>query len=262
MIPPRLSLFRFSSAVAFSALLLGPSGALAEASCEGDASQVVGRVVAMNGSVHAQRAGEEPRTLSCNDVVHACETVITSGDSRVGVLASSDVYAHLETDSQLQIGQSGDLPTLALHAGGVRVVDTRSEGAPGIPFSTPHLATETGKADTEFWVSSTGTQEPTGPTIDVGNAPSCELQAAAFFTPLDVAAPPFGFEVFPDILAANDFRRGACEVGGACGADPTPIPPVVPPRGGPRPTPSVLLDLDPDGGCGPGVPCEEPEYNY
>ncbi len=268
---------------ALFALTATPAFADAPA-CEGDESQVVGRVVARDGVAKAFRAGEsEPRSLACNDVIHACETVTTEAGARIGIL-TSEVYAHLGSGSRLQISAS-ETPQLALDAGRVRLIDPRDAGAPSITVRTPHLAAAGQGSDTEFFVNagavstrlcnhlssvdvtaggsslaletacavSSGDQiselAAADPTIDVQDTPSCEFDVAALHSPEDVAPPPpGGIGGFPSSGPANAFNRGACEAS-ACGVRVTPTPPT-PPRTTPRPPPRttrtrILVDPRP-----------------
>ncbi len=256
------------------------------ASCQGDSSDVVGRVVATSGSVHAQSPGSDPRSLSCNDVIHACETVITSPGARVGLM-SGDVYAHLDSDSQLQIGRDGDLPKLLLRSGNMRLIDARESGAPAIAVSTPHLSTRAQETDTEMFINadantrvcnhlgsvdvaataggaplslgascavSNGIDVSAGaasaPSLDVQDAPQCEFQIANLFTPTDVASPDFGLAAFPGSDPAGNFLRDPCEASG-CGVRVAPPPPT----GNPPPpgrSPKIIIDPDPVSPCGGG----------
>lgn len=258
----------------------------ADPSCQGDPDLIVGHVVAKAGTVQAQRPGEDLRSLSCNDVIHACDTIITSPSSRVGVL-TGNVYAQIDTDSRLQIGTAGDQPSLMLLSGAMRVIDARGADAVAIPLSTPHLTTHVQRTDTELWVTDAGStrlcnhvdsmqvkgqmggdslgveagcvesgghgvsmQAPVGPTLHVQDTPSCEVAIAGMFTPLDVAAPQFGFDVFPTVTAADVFHRGACEASN-CPNRVTPIPTPPPPRRTPPPRPKRIRVVDP----GPGTGC-------
>ncbi|MCP5055518.1 MAG: FecR domain-containing protein [bacterium] len=280
MICTRISTLLLVAGLAMQAL---PATSV-ELACDGDPSEVVAQVVAKSGSVHAQRAGEDPRALSCNDVVHACETILTSPASRVGVL-TDNVYAQVDTGSRLQIGADGDSRGLILHEGGLRVIDARGEDAAALQVTTPHLAAQTLRSDTEFWVSGAGSTrlcnhsesvqvtghgaaDPLGvatgcavgggqgvsatdhaePSISVENTPSCEVEIAGLFTPTDVAAPQFGGSVFPDVGAPDKFRRDACEASN-CPNRVTPTPPVTPRR--PR-RPNQFRVVDPPVGTGCG----------
>lgn len=261
------------------------AGAGADRSCEGDPEQVVGHVVAKAGAVHAQSPDGEPRSLSCNDVIRACDTIITSPGARIGVL-TGEVYAQVDMGSRLQIGSAGDQPSLMLRSGALRVIDARGTDAVAIPLSTPHLATRALGTDTELWVTDAGStrlcnhlaslqvkghqggdsldvaagcvesgghgvsaQAPSSPSIDVQDTPSCEVEIAGMFTPLDVAAPQFGFASFPDVGAADNFGRGACEASN-CPNRVTPTPNPTPRRTPRRPNRIRVLDPQPGTGCG------------
>lgn len=254
--------------------------------CEGDESQVVGRVVARDGVAKAYRQGEsEPRSLSCNDVIHACETVTTEAGARVGIL-TGNVYAHLGAGSRLQISGAAT-PQLSLDAGRVRLIDPRKEGSPSLTVRTPHLSVAAQGSDTEFFVNAGGVSTrlcnhlssvdvtsgdsslavasacavsdgdrisemaSADPTIDVQDAPSCEFDVAGLHEPtIDIAA--FGMPSFPNAGEASGFNRGACEAS-SCGVNVTPVPTPTPrpsPRPRPRPATRILVDPDPDAGLG------------
>ena len=119
------------------------------ASCGGDGA--VARVVALSGAVHAQAPGGDPRALSCNDQVNACDTIITSPGARVGLM-SQDVLAHVDTDTRLQIGTQNDAPDLFVRSGALRVIDTRASDASNYRVNTPHVSAAGTQGDTEVFV--------------------------------------------------------------------------------------------------------------
>ncbi|MCP3985610.1 MAG: hypothetical protein GY723_14565 [bacterium] len=281
MIYTRISTFLLAVGLTMSAI----PALSAELGCDADPDLVVGQVVAKTGAVQAQRPGEDPHSLSCNDVIHACETVITTSGSRVGVL-TSDVYAQIDTESRLQIDTDGDQHSLLLRSGALRVIDARGDGAVAMQVATPHLVTQALRTDTELWVSDAGStrlcnhtasvqvagqdggasldltagcavsegqgvsaQAHTAPTINVQDTPSCEVEIAGLFTPTDVAAPQFGGMVFPNVGAADAFRRGACEASN-CPNQVTPTPTPTPRPTPRRPTTIRVVDPDPGTGCG------------
>lgn len=259
----------------------------------------VGQVVALSGAVQAMAPGADPRTLSCNDTLYEGETLATSPGARVGILFQ-DVYAQLDTDSQLAVsGQSGG-PELKVVSGAVRIVDTRIDSdAPLYVIATPHFSAQGRGGDTEVWVSSatgqsqsricareasvrisgtastrveagtcvlatSGAMQPSAseskPSIGLAGTSACAPEfdpVAARFTPYDVAAPPFGLQDFPNVLAADAAPRDPCDQpGSGCSRD-FPMPRNAPPEP-PRSEPDYV-DPDPDfGGCPPGAICNGP----
>ncbi len=122
-----------------------------DADCDG---ALVGQVVAVSGAVHAQAPAGEPHALACDDPVRACETLTTAAGGRVSLLVG-DVYAQLDESSRLRI-DSGD-PSFFLHAGGVRVIDTRSRsGGPNFRVATPQLAASGRGGDAEVFATIAG----------------------------------------------------------------------------------------------------------
>jgi len=234
----------------------GPPASLQapDLACDGS---TVAQVVGLSGVVLAQVPGQAPRNLACDDVVRACETLVTSPGARVGLLAD-DVFAQVDTDSRLEIG-GGSGVSLFLHSGGVRLIDTRGADAPDYHVGTPYARISGHGGDAELRVgvqrtsavtlacSHAGTlhvasgkrdaqaeagscREADGrslrrlqagePRIGLPDAMDCGFEVATWkdFAPGDVAAPPFGPAAFPGVAAAQAFRRQPCDIpGSACG---------------------------------------------
>ena len=133
-------------------LSAGPALA-APVPCEGEESEIVGLVVAANGVAKAFREGEsEPRSLACNDAIHACEIVVTEPGAEVGI-KTGEVYAHVAGGSQLQVSSADGGAILALRSGSFRLIDPREAGSPAVQVRTPHLTTAAQGTDTEFFVN-------------------------------------------------------------------------------------------------------------
>jgi hypothetical protein len=256
--------------------------------CQGDG--VVAQVTTVSGAAYAQAPGRDPRSLSCDDAIHACETVVTSPGARVGLL-SDDVYFQVDTDTRARLSGSEGAPELWLEVGGVRIVDPRGADAPAVRVSTPHVTASGAGVDAELWVRLRGAVDETRvcqhdgaldlspraagpqrleagscaeiggsaldvaagaePAIGVADLLSCDFDVALDLTPTDVAAPPFGASAFPDVQAASAFRRDPCDnPGSGCGGTPMVLP--TPP--GPSPAPPAqppISDPNPPG-SGPG----------
>jgi len=280
-----------ATAALLGTLALGPvSQARADATqglpaCDGEGE--VAMVVALAGAVYAQEPGGERRSLACDDVVHACDTVITSEGARVGLL-SRDVYAQFDVDTRIQVSVTeDDVPDLRLASGGVRMIDARPVTATPYRLTTPHFSVQGAGGDTELWVrlrggavetrlcnheapveivgapggpataaSGTCADGGTGalafgpgvaPSIDVAEPLSCDFQVALDLTPTDVAAP--FLSSFPGVGEAEVFRREPCDIGGC---PPDLIPPPIDPPPGPPPGPGSkpIIDVPPVPGDG------------
>ncbi len=93
-----------------------------------DSTDAVGQVTAISGYVVAERPGERPRRLHCQDHVYRGERIVTSDRSRVGVLMD-DVYAYLAPSTNLRVDRTPKASSdLTLESGGVRVIDPRNDG--------------------------------------------------------------------------------------------------------------------------------------
>gem|GEM_PF-3125109 len=238
------------------AVAAGPPAPLQGPALACDGSSVA-QVVGLSGVAMAQAPGQPPRNLACDDVVHACETLITSPGARVGLLAD-DVFTQVDTDSRLEIG-GGPGVSLFLHSGGMRLIDTRGSGSPDYHVGTPNARISGRGGDAELQVglehtaavtlacSHVGTlkvssagqgaaaeagscREADGrslrslaagePRIGLPDAMDCGFKVATWddFAPGDVAAPPFGPAAFPGVGPAQEFRRQPCDIpGSACG---------------------------------------------
>jgi hypothetical protein len=257
-------------------------------------AEVLGQVVAVQGHSVAELPGEAPRSLACDDVVHEGETLVTSPAAGVGFVAD-DVYVQLDADARLRLTTEEGAASLALVAGGLRVVDIRARDAAPWRLTTPEAELRAGAGvDAEAWARPGETHLcvhegsvavapaagipvdlPAGacarvdarkvahvagaaPEIAVADALSCRFDVtglADLFTPTDVASPPLAVG-FPAVGAADLFRRDACDnPGSGCAGSPMPVPPAAPPPT-PPPGPPIFVDPDPDIGCGgPGFPC-------
>jgi hypothetical protein len=110
-------------------LLMGVAVAETTPQPGADDPAAVGQVTALTGHVVAEREGEEPRTLHCRDTVYRGDRLVTTENSRVGVL-TDDVYAHVGNSSKLLVDLTpADTTDMTLELGGVRVIDPRDAGS-------------------------------------------------------------------------------------------------------------------------------------
>ncbi len=248
----------------------------------------VGQLVAVSGAVHARTADGRLRSLACDDVLRACETLVTSPGARAGLLAQ-DVYAEVTPDTRVRVGLREGLPEFYVQSGGVRLVDAREGGGAPLEVGTPHGSGRATGADSEWWVRFEGgagetrvcaherdvalqplsgaggtaaagrcavldtggvhLAEGADPTIAIAAALTCDFDVAGELSPTDVAAPPFGFGAFPDVLAADAFQRSPCDdPGSGCRGPVTPTPT-------PTPPPPIAKDFTPDSPCGGDFGC-------
>ncbi len=113
---------------ACSLLVSGLALCGAESVFADDSTEAVGQVTAISGLVVAERPGEPPRRLHCQDHVYRGERIVTSDGSRVGVLMD-DVYAYLAPSTGVRVDRTPKASSdLTLESGGVRVIDPRNDG--------------------------------------------------------------------------------------------------------------------------------------
>ena len=116
------------SRTACSLLVSGLALGGAESVFADDSTEAVGQVTAISGYVVAERPGERPRRLRCQDHVYRGERIVTSDRSRVGVLMD-DVYAYLAANTAVRVDRTPKASSdLTLESGGVRVIDPRNDG--------------------------------------------------------------------------------------------------------------------------------------
>lgn len=131
-------------------LVLGPAAAMLLAA-PGFAEEPLGRVSSVAGDATAQRPGERPRPLACDDPIYAGDVLRTGGSSRVGVL-SGDVMTELAADSQLHVSRTDrGMPAATLERGRVRVLDSRVAGAPA-SLAALDVRAEVVGADAEAYI--------------------------------------------------------------------------------------------------------------
>ncbi|MDJ0785427.1 MAG: hypothetical protein QNK05_01395 [Myxococcota bacterium] len=290
---------KFPASVALIGLLslslcLSGTAALAETPCQGDG--VVAQVVSLGGTAWAQAPGEDRRALTCDDVVRACETVITAPGGRVGLL-NEDLYTLLGSDTYARVGEDGEGSHLYLDAGALRLLDARSSDDAKLLVSTRDATLHATRvdADVSLWsrvagpftricthfgdvgvFPHEGTAVVAGsascaetdrasaqvlagadPEIEVGSPLDCGLPAVADrFDPTDVAAPPLSG--FPGVDVASNIARRPCDATGVCpqSVPPTVPPPVPPPMLPPPPAPAPPIVIVPP----PVAPCGAPGF--
>lgn len=295
------SLARWPFALALGAAVLAPSASLgdgvveptpppvsaapppaprgfAAGPCVGDAP--IGQVVSVSGGAHAHAPGQGPRPLACDDVLRACEELVTEPGGSLGFL-SGDVLVRVGPGSRVALAGSEGAPDLFVHHGAVRSTDGRPSGAPPVRLTTADLAASASSADAEL-TSGAGdasrlctyegraTVEAGAASHEVGagrclaggagaparlaaaGAPGLALDAPGFcsyevaigdeLSPTDVAAPAVA--MFPGMDPGRDILRDPCdEPGAGCNAFFS--------DGG-----IGFDDPDPEPGCGaPGVSC-------
>ncbi len=126
-----------------------------EVACE-DAGTVAGTVSSVSGAVFAQAPGEDPRSLACDDVVRACDRIFTSDGATVALMID-DVYVQLGQGAVMTV--ESPRADFFVHAGGVRVIDTRASDAPHFGLATPQLRSRGLGSDTEVHVGIALAQE-------------------------------------------------------------------------------------------------------
>jgi hypothetical protein len=111
--------------------LLGGLLAFAAVSPAHAADDAMGFVTALKGSATAQQPGEEARALKCGDAIFPHDKLVTADASHLSML-SGDVLTHMDAKTTLGVDLTGHAtPDMVLHAGKVRVIDPRDEGAAG-----------------------------------------------------------------------------------------------------------------------------------
>ena len=250
-----------------------------------EAGVMAGTVSSVSGAVFAQAPGEDPRSLSCEDVVRACDRIFTGEDATVALMID-DVYVQLGRDAVMTV--EAPRAQFFVHTGSARVIDTRDRDAEAFRLATPQLRSRGQGGDAEVRVgialaddrsrlcsfgnavavSARGTVLPVAagacvevtrdavspsgagqPTIALESALVCRREFAGLadrFLPTDVAAPPLPTSAFPPLGRPSALPpRISCDTPGSGCGGP---PPPAPPSAG-----AVFRDPDPDlGGGFPG----------
>jgi len=240
--------------------------ALALVAVSATAEEPLGQVRSVTGEATAQRGDEAPRTLGCGDPVYAGDTVATASGAQVG-LQAGDVATHLAADSQVRLARaSGELPAVTVERGKVRMLDPRDAGAPARLAALDAHAAVTGNDaeayvfaekvgpyamlcewDADLPVTRADEHEVVRPGECVISKPTEPLYTARAHDariPVEVAEV---CEIDPQQIAALA-GLPANHLSPADVAAPPPVPALVPPDMGPRPTRSPCDN--PGAGCG------------
>jgi hypothetical protein len=232
------------------------------------------QVASVSGDVRAVAPDGSSRALGCDDVVSACEQVVTGSGASAGLVVD-DAVVQIGPDSAVGLS-ARPAPELAVERGGARVVDGRDQAAQRVQLYTPLLSASTSRGDAEITRSGDSVRvcahdEPIvvsardgAQTVPAGSCLETSVLGALAASPAGAPAVPIG-------------DAGSCPfyVAGV----PALVPPVsAPPPGGPGVDPfdppgrdscddpgsgcsavcEICEDPDPGTGCGfPGSPCEE-----
>jgi hypothetical protein len=234
----------------------------------------VGSVASVSGDARAVSLDGSSRALSCDDVVSACETIVTGADGSAGLLVD-DAIVQFGANSAAQLSSRG-APEVALDRGAVRVVDVRDSAAQRVQLYTPQLAASTGRGDAEITrdgdaVRVCAHDEP----LVVGVRDGAKTVPAGSCFEADGTTAVLGGAAGAPSVALSDGASCPFYVAGV----PSAVPPVSsPPPGGPGVDPfdppgrdscddpgsgcaavcEICEDPDPGTGCGfPGSPCDD-----
>ncbi len=237
------------------AVLGGVLGALPLVSAS---AETVADVVSLAGSPLAEGA-DGSRSLAPKGIVTGGERIVTDGSSQVGLMMG-DVYVQLDKSTSVTILRSETgAPSLEVHSGRVRLVDTSAGGDSTFVILTPDSRATGRGSDTEVTVSSSGTKlcegeadlavsrrDGSGPLVAQpgqcmtasGAAPlaltpaggsrlallgvgGITVTAVAHFQPeVDVAAPPPTIGLAPLDPGRRSYQP--CDFGACMQANPTP----------------------------------------
>lgn len=236
----------------------------------------VAQVASVHGDVRAVAPDGSSRALGCDDVVNACDAVVTGAGASAGLLVD-DAVVQIGPDARVEFS-ARPAPELAIEQGSVRVVDVRDQAPQRVQLYTPALSASTSRGDAEIsrdgdHVRVCAHDEPVvvmahdgATTVPAGSCLETTVAGALAASPAGVPSVPLG-------------DGGSCPfyVAGLPGL----VPPVgSPPPGGPGIDPfdppgrdscddpgsgcaavcAICEDPDPGTGCGfPGSPCEQDE---
>jgi hypothetical protein len=88
------------------------------------------------------------RALGCDDVVNACDDVVT-GQGAGAALLVDDAVVQIGPDSEVELS-ARPAPELAIERGSARVVDGRDQASERVQLYTPQLSASTGRGDAEI----------------------------------------------------------------------------------------------------------------
>ncbi len=106
------------------------------------------RVASVQGDVRAVGPDGSSRALACDDVVNACEDVVTGPGASAG-LVIDDAIVQIGPDAQVELS-ARPAPELAVERGAARVVDGRDEAAQRVQLYAPGVSASTGRGDAEL----------------------------------------------------------------------------------------------------------------
>lgn len=232
----------------------------------------LGSVASVTGDARAVSPDGSSRTLACDDVVSACELIVTGADGSVGMLVE-DAIVQVGANSAAQLS-ARPAPDVAVERGAVRVVDVRDSAAQRVQLYTPQLAVSTGRGDAELTRAGDAVRvcAHDEPIVVTARDGAKSVPAGSCFEADGSTAVLGGIAGAPSV-ALSDGASCPYYVAGV----PSAVPPVsAPPPGGPGVDPfdppgrdscddpgsgctavcEICEDPDPDTGCGfPGSPC-------
>ena len=238
------------------------------------ASGPVGSVASVTGDVRAVSPDGSSRALSCDDVVNACEMIVTGADGSAGLLLD-DAIVQVGANSAAQLSAL-PAPEVAVERGAVRVVDVRDTAAQRVQLYTPQLAASTGRGDAEITRDGDAVRvcAHDEPVVVMARDGAKTVPAGSCFEADGSTAVLGGVAGAPGV-ALSDGAACPFYVAGI----PSVVPPVSsPPPGGPGIDPfdppgrdscddpgsgctavcEICEDPDPGTGCGfPGSPCAQ-----
>ncbi|MBM4384590.1 MAG: hypothetical protein FJ091_14650 [Deltaproteobacteria bacterium] len=234
----------------------------------------VGSVASVAGDARAVSPDGSSRALACDDVVSACDMIVTGADGSVGMLVD-DAIVQVGANSAVQLS-ARPAPEVAVDRGAVRVVDVRDTAAQRVQLYTPQLAAGTGRGDAEITRDGDAVRvcAHDEPIVVMARDGAKTVPAGSCFAADGSSAVLGGLAGAPSV-ALGDGATCPFYVAGV----PSVVPPVSsPPPGGPGIDPfdppgrdscddpgsgctavcEICDDPDPGAGCGfPGSPCDD-----
>jgi hypothetical protein len=147
---------RLAFALAASALLSAAGNAEPSEPCTGGAR--IGPVVALRGEASVRAPGGESRRLACDDVIRACDEVVTAPGASLALFAD-DVLVRLGPDAGVVVSGSAAAPVLFVARGAVRSTEGSAWPAESVQLRSRELTAVAAGADAELEVRPAG-----GPT--------------------------------------------------------------------------------------------------
>lgn len=140
---------RLAFALAASALLAAAAHAEPPGPCTGGAR--IGPVVALRGEASVRAPGGESRRLACNDVIRACDEVVTEPGASLSLFAG-DVLVRLGPDAGVVVSGTAAAPVLFVVRGAVRSTDGSGSPAESVQLRSRELTAVAAGADAELEV--------------------------------------------------------------------------------------------------------------